>query len=553
MELIQYLRLFKRWLWLILLAAFIAGGIAFIIASSDPPIYRSEVTMSIGSALDNPNPDYLSMQTGINLTKTYVEIVTTYNVLQSTADALNLSISPDALRSLISTEQVEDTSLFRIRVTYTDPVLAADIANTLAEQLILSSPTNLTREQLEQINFVQAQIDALNDQLRESRRQLEQIDNELSVTEDEAITRDLRDQRNALLQQINEASATVAYFSDTVSGLRQRSNSLEIVESARIPSSPSGTSTLNRTLLGVLVGATLAIGTILFVEYLDDTVRTTEEAAQTLALPVLGAIFRFGKKTDGYQERLVTKLPSMSPVAEGYRTVRTNLLFSTNTQDEQTPLYVVTSAGPSEGKSITTANVAATMALAGLNVLLIDADLRRPKVHDIFGLDNSVGLTTMLFADPEKLLFEQGKIPEELKECIQTTSVPRLRAITSGFIPSNPTEILGSTLMQKWIDVFRRSEDIDIVMIDTPPSLVVADTAVLAATTDAEVVIVLDYARTRRGAALKVKEKFVQLNVKVKGVILNRVNPREESYEYGYGYYYYSPLKTQPDGTKVNQ
>lgn len=543
MELIQYIRLLRRWLWLIALAAFIAGVVAFVFASSEPPVYRTQVTLSIGSALDNPNPDFMAVQMGISLTRTYVEIATTYDVLQGTIDQLDLQVSPSFLRARIDTEIVEDTNLFTIQVQYTDPVLAADIANTLAEELIENSPTGLTPEQQEEVAFLQAQINDMTEQIRSSRLQLETVDARLAAAQTEAAESDLRQQRNDLINQINEANSTVAYFSDTLSNLRQRSNSLEVVESARIPG-PSGTNVFNRTLLGVFVGAALAVGAVLLIEYLDDTIRTTEEAAQTLALPVLGAVMRFGKKTSSYSDRLVSKLPSMSPVAEGYRTIRTNLLFSASMREHK-PIYLITSAGPSEGKSITTANLAVTMALAGLDVLLIDADLRRPKVHEIFNLDNSVGLTTLLFADPERLdnsaTGHAATLPDNLKECVQTTSVPRLRAITSGFIPSNPTEILGSTIMQKWIETFRQSDDIDVVLIDTPPSLVVADTAVLAATSQAEVVLVLDYARTRRGAALKVKEKFNQLDVKIKGVILNRVNPRDDDYEYGYGYYYYSP------------
>jgi Mrp family chromosome partitioning ATPase len=180
-------------------------------------------------------------------------------------------------------------------------------------------------------------------------------------------------------------------------------------------------------------------------------------------------------------------------------------------------------------------------------VLLIDCDLRRPKVHEIFGLPNEVGLTTLLSADPrvstgdtEPITSAKGRLPGNLLECLQSTALPKLWVITSGFVPANPTELLGSTLMKRWVDVFRASSDIDVILIDTPPALMAADSSVLAAGTRAEVVLVVDSGRTRRRAALKVKEQFDHLGIKLKGVVLNRVSARDHTYEYGYGYGYYS-------------
>jgi len=154
-----------------------------------------------------------------------------------------------------------------------------------------------------------------------------------------------------------------------------------------------------------------------------------------------------------------------------------------------------------------------------------------------------VGLTSLLFSDPSKEVSQENGLPQmpnNLKHCVQESGIPKLRVITSGFIPSNPTEILGSVLMQRWIDTFRESSSIDIVLIDTPPCLVVADSSVLAATARADVVMVLDCGRTHRSAAAKAKEQFLQVGGSIKGVVVNRVNPDDEGYGYGY-YYYYQP------------
>jgi capsular exopolysaccharide synthesis family protein len=257
---------------------------------------------------------------------------------------------------------------------------------------------------------------------------------------------------------------------------------------------------------------------------------------------------------------LITHLHPNSPISEGYRTLRTNLLYSSENGTRQS--YVITSPGPEEGKSVTVANLAVVMAAAGLRVLLVDADLRRPKIQEIFDLNNELGLTTLLFADPAKVAEEtpgrgDAMLAAKLRQCIQTTSVPRLRVITSGFTPSNPAEILGSALMKRWFDLFQSSADIDVILFDTPPALVVADSAILAATINAPVLLVLQAGRTRRAAAVRAKEQFATLGAKLIGISLNQINPAEQGYGYGYGYggssyYYYYSSSSGADADRRN-
>ncbi|MEP6988711.1 MAG: polysaccharide biosynthesis tyrosine autokinase, partial [Chloroflexota bacterium] len=346
----------------------------------------------------------------------------------------------------------------------------------------------------------------------------------------------------------NQATASLATFSNTIVTLQQRTNSIDIIESARIPTERSGTSILSSTILGGIVGIFLAIGIALSIEYLDETIRTTEEAAQTLKLPVLSGIVRFGNKRDSYPDRLVTKQASMSPVAEAYRSLRTNLLYQGD--NNRKAIYLLTSPGPGEGKSVTIANLAVTMAQAGLQVLLIDGDLRRPRLHEIFGLNNDVGLTTLLGAEPinsNKPERAGSSLPFNLLDCLKFTDLPKLWIITSGFIPANPTEIVSSTLLKRWIDTFRSATDIDVVLIDSPPCLMAADSAVLASTARAEVVMVVDCGRTRRSAGIRAKEQFDNLNIPIKGIVVNRVNPRDENNAYGYYYGYGYELPPAPD------
>jgi succinoglycan biosynthesis transport protein ExoP len=427
-------------------------------------------------------------------------------------------------------------------------VLAADIANELAQQLILNSPTNLTAAQQSQLDLATAEIEKLSVQLQDTRAQLQLLDAQIAAAQTDNERDLLLARRDPLLEQVNQASSNLAGFSATVAALQQRTNSLDIVERARVPSAPGGLSAWIITLVGAVLGIGLAWVAMLVIEYLDDTVRTPDQVTKAIGLPVLGAIARFGNKQDGYPQRLITALDSTSPFAEGYRALRTNLLFSTEPGAKQA--YIITSVGPQEGKSVTAANLAVVMAMAGLRVLLVDADLRRPKVHHIFELPNRVGLTTLLAANP---LEGDGPLDAALPngdqgaDCLQSTRVSGLRVITSGFLPSNPTEVLGSALMRRWFKAFVSANNVDVVIFDVSPSLVVSDSMALAAATGAEVLIVVEAGRARRRDVLQAREQFAKINVEVKGVILNQINARESGYGYGY-YYYSSDTAPHPNG-----
>jgi len=556
MELAQYIRLFRKWIWLILIASVLAGGVSFIVRTREPSSYQAETTIAIGRYIESPNPNSAEIRTGMDLAQTYAQLVTTYDVLQATIESLSLPLSAEALGNRVSVRIVSGTSLLVITVQYSDPVLAADIANSLGEQLIANSPTNLTEEQQRQVALLNDQIAALNDQLVDSRDRLNIVNIELGETDNAIRSDQLTEQRNRLVDQINDSAATIAEFSSTVANLQNRSNALNIVERARIPTNPTGTSVANATLLGALVGATLAAGVALLIEYLDDRIRTTDTVVALLGLPVLGTIARFGGKAHlSYPDRLITSSKMPNAVAESYRSLRTNLLFARGNQNQS--VFVITSPGPIEGKTTTTANLAVSLAQAGMRVLLIDADLRRPKIHEAFGLQNKVGLTTLLHADPSLVPSVIGhgseldaEEPAYLNLCVQATAVPNLKVITSGFIPANPAEILGSAAMQRCIEAFRGSPNIDIVLIDTPPVLVVADGALLSGSVKAGTILVCDADRTRLAAALKAKEQLEKVGTEIVGVVLNRVNPRDEDYGYGYGYgYYYETPKPTASST----
>lgn len=552
MDLVQYIRLLGRWLWLILLAAFIGAGFSFIVQVNQAPVYRAYAKVIVGSALDSPNPNYIEIRTGIDLAVTYAEILRTYDILDAVVQILDLPFPAERLDRMIDTSIINGTSLLEVSVTHTDRILAAEIANELVAQLILQSPSNLTLDQQANIDLLQGEINAQTEiltLLRDDLRAVNQPGQDDVSLEDSQV---LSNERITLTNQINDASANIAQNLNTIASLTQRTNSVEIIEAARIPTQALGSSILTNVILGSLILASFTFGAVLIYEHLNDKLRNADEITQALNLPVLGVIANFGKKDASYSDRLITNLQNFSQISEAYRTLRTNILYSVSKKEYS---FVISSATPEEGKSITASNLAISMALSGLRVLLIDADLRRSKIHEIFGLPNQLGLANLL--SPINLASEvtrksnaatvsKGKkdgnivIDKNLwVHFTQKTTIPNLLIITSGFTPTNPSELLGSSLMKRWMKEFRESRHIDVVIFDTPPVLAVSDSTILAASLNTMVIQVVNAKRTRRGVAQKAKAQFENVNANIIGTVLNNANLREEvHYDRNYAYYY---------------
>lgn len=324
-------------------------------------------------------------------------------------------------------------------------------------------------------------------------------------------------------QLANALGARFSELIDTIERPTPRSGPavrVTVVDQAEIPQAPVSPKPLVNMVLGVLIGLLVAAASLVLRDRLDTTVKSSDTLQQASGSSTLGII---GYERSARRHPLIVRHKGRSTRAEAFRSLRTNLQFIG--VDRQPKSLVITSCLPNEGKSSTSSNLAITLAQAGWRVILVDGDLRRPRIPSYFGIEGAVGLTDVLI----------GKT--RLDDVIQTWGEPSLFVLPSGQIPPNPSELLGSQAMRQVLDRLR--EDYDMVIFDAPPLLPVTDAATLAAVCDG-VLLVSRYGKTREEHVARATEQLSSINARVVGTVLNFVPAKASRYDgYGYGYGYY--------------
>ncbi len=535
MALRQYVSVVWRWLWLILLATGIAAASSYWASRSMPFVFQSSTTLMVGQAMiQDPNVTSQDIMLSQQLAQTYVQMATRQPILQATIDALGLGTSWTELKERVNVSLVQGTQLLQISVLDTSPQRAAATADEIARQLVLQSPTapeDAEREKHRQ--FVEKQIADLQAKIEAAQAQTAELEQSLGEAFSARQIQDLQGQINVLQNQITTWQANYAQLLNFMEG--GSPNYLTVIEPAQVPAKAVSPRTVMNVLLAAMVGLILAVGAAFLLEYLDDTIKSPDDVVATLELTPLGAIPRI--RDEGYENKLVAVRSPRSPTSEAYRTLRTNIQFSTLDQPARTLL--VTSPNSVEGKSVTSANLAVTMAQAGLKTVLVDSDLRRPVQHKLFGLSNQSGLTNAL-------LQEGQPSPDDH---LQATEVENLQVLTSGPIPPNPSELLGSRRMRSLVQ--RLGEENDVLILDSPPILAVTDASVLATQVDG-VLLVTDIGRTRRALAVRARDTLGNVGANILGVVVNRLSARTSGYyHYHYHHRYYS--SDGNSGSKENE
>jgi polysaccharide biosynthesis transport protein len=519
LDLRQLMRIARRWWWLALLTTLLAGTSAYYIVSRQQPLYSASATLLVSGGGQSPGmTDYNSVYANQALADTYSRLVTSQQVIDATIADLGLNETPKDWS--ISAAAEADAPLLIISVSDTVAERATLIANTVAEKFstyVANQRTQLTsvsRDALaRQIENIQAQLDAT------------QAQQQALQSSDTATTA-------ATQSQIASLQTTYNLLQQSQSDLLLRLQDLDIQEAtaratvivadpAQVPDGPYAPNVQQQVILASFVGLMIGIGAIFLLEYLDNTVKGNVDFSEKYGLPLLTSIDHIAKLRPGHNQLFVDTQPRSMP-AEAIRLLRTNLEFAAASHEISS--LAITSAGPGEGKSTVTANLAVAMAQAGFSTLLVDADLRRPSQHRIWNVMNTQGLSTILTRA------EHLARPE-----VTSLVMPNLTLITSGPLPPNPADLLSLNRFTTFLNAVK--EEFDIVLIDTPPVLAVSDPLVVASDVDA--MLVVAYAgRTRIEALRHALGMLSQRSVRVVGVVLNQRTGRHTDTYYSYGGYY---------------
>ena len=525
MEFKDYIAPIIKWWWLILTAVIVAAGVSLFATSTQDPVYEAKTTLMIGRAIEDPNPSNAQFNTGQQLAATYADIARREPVRNATMVALGLENWLP--RYLV--RPIQNTQLIEIIVTDTNSQRALAVANELGNQLILQSPTNPQQEEQDRLNFINSQLDELEIQIQDTQDEIVLRQDELGNLVSAAKILETQNQVSALQAKLTTLQTNYSsLLNNTQTGAI---NTLSVIERAT-KAGQVGPNAPITVLTAVGIGLILAAGAAYLLEYQDNTVKSPNDVNRLVKLPVLAGIGQI--KGEDPESKLITIQQPRAPISEAYRKLRTGIQFASIDNPDHSTL-LVTSSNPSEGKSITAANLAAVMAQTGNRVLVLDADLRRPTQHSLFSLSNGRGLTSLL------LKIDTARSQEEVKtlidQIVHPTSVKGLHVLTSGPIPPNPSELLDSSRMK--LTLAALSQHYDIVVLDSPPVLAVTDAAVLSRLAN-NIVLVAYAGQTQRAHLKQAVEQLQDIKANIIGVVLNRLSARGDGYYYYRNPYYYA-------------
>jgi tyrosine-protein kinase Etk/Wzc len=489
------------------------------------------------------------------------------------------------------------TSIIKVSYQNTDPVLARDVVNTLVQSYLEQSVGFKSEEAGRAVGFVEEQLDTLRGELDKAEKNLQtyksatgvmMLDSEAealiqTIAAKEKANAELEVQKRALLSEYTEAHPAVKAINRQQEAIRKQLASYEahirtmpqaerdlakltriskvnadiytfllqkheeariaqastlsninIVDPAITPEKPVKPKKKQYLLLGLLLAMGLGVGLAFLQEYLDDTIKSADEAKRVLGFPLLAIIPHITTtetKDNSPKNMLITKHEPKSAVAEAFRALRTSLHFSGISKENK--IILVTSSFPQEGKSVISSNLSNVIAQTKARVLIIDCDLRRSSLHEKFGYGKTPGLSEILTGD---ITFAKA---------VHSTDTEGLDLITAGTNPPNPSDLLGSEVMKQLIITQRKNYDF--ILIDAPPVMAVSDAPVLTSVCDLAVLVV-EAGRVPVKIAQRMREMLITIKAPVAGIVFNDKSGKGETYEYygsryygkGYGYGYYS-------------
>jgi len=510
MGLKDHLGVLHRRVRVIVISVLVVGLSALSVSLLQAPTYKGEARVVIGqqnagaTLLGASLPDQPQVpEQGI---QTEVQLMGSDLFLRAVIDELNLDATVEELSERVSASEVGLTNLVVIQATAGSPEEAALIANALAQQYVDWSRD----EQVVSIRAAANQVEA------SLQRNAETIANLTAAAE--------ADPTGVKAQELATARSLHGTLTETLNQMRISESlvtgSGSLFESATPDPNKVSPQPLLSTALGLLVGLVVGVGVAFVSEVLDNSVVSAETAHELYGAPVLGRIPAEKSDDDASRRLAVVETPD-GPVAESYRSLRNNLRYIDF--EHTIKAILVGSAGPGEGKSTIAANLAAALSNAGLKVILVVCDFRKPTTEEFFGVTNDVGLSDVLSG------------LHDLDEVLQQPAgLPDLQILAAGPMPPNPSELLGSPNMGALVDTLK--ERASWVILDTPPILAVSDAAAVAQWTDGTLLVARS-GKSKRDAACRAREDLERVGASLLGVVLVGVKNDSTSH----GFYGYTP------------
>jgi polysaccharide biosynthesis transport protein len=496
MELQEYAAILWRRKWVIIAALLMTEIVVILATFKTTPVYTASTMLRIVTS-PTGSVNYTDYMYAERLMNTYVKLATTKPVLDNLRQQLGLDYLPS-----IGVDIISGTELLQIQVEEPNPVLAAQVANALADILVSQSVELYTGSGESSLDILSEQLKEMENELNQARKVYTDLvakdPNDAVNIQSAKQSVDSKQQiYNAILEEYERARINAAL----------REKSISVVEPSVPPSSPSRPNPMINIILGSLVGLLGGVGLAFLFENLDTTLYTPEQIEKVTKLPLLGTI-----PTIDARENFISMNGNTSYI-DAFRRVRSNL--TTLLQDSPCKTILVTSSEPGEGKSTLLTNLAYVMAQAGRKVVVIDGDLRRPTVHKIFKLPNEQGLSNVLC---QKI---------DIEEVLQNYELPGVSIVTSGPLPPNPADLLGSEEMVGLKNRLRKKYDL--VLIDSPAILSVSDAISLIPSVDG-VILVASRSYSRRESVLNGCKQLADVNAHILGVVVNRVSKKRDYY-----------------------
>ena len=520
-------KLLRKWAIPIVLLTLFGAAIGYYVSHKMTPIYEATGAVQVVPA-PGQSGNAGSVTTS-EATTTAATLMTEPTLLQQVIKQLHLDTTESALAKEVAATPESNSELVAVVVRDPSPAAAAQIANAIMKTYASQVNTQNAQRIAQADALYQTHIDALNATLTQEDQQLASDVQAHKDTAAAEVTSAISRNGAQLLQ------LTLAYGS--FSATQANPDTASVPASAQVPASPVSPSHLLDTLLGAFIALLVAISLAALIEYFDQGLKSADDVRNRLGVPCLGVVPKFNHLAV-IAEPENTRKRRTAEVMEAYRRLRTNVLFAAPDVDMSS--VVITSARPGEGKSCTAANLAVALASSEKQVLLIDADMRNPGQHRLFGKPLNGGLSD--------LIMQSQASPIARLLGTHATDFANLSLLTCGTIPPNPAELLESQRARRLLTAL--AEEQDLIVIDTPPAGVVSDPLSIAAHASATILVV-EAGKTSASQACVVLRSLRDVGANVVGIVLNKVphrSLRRSYYSYGYSRSRYSAPSSSESG-----